>query len=353
MSQITEFRYFCNKFLRLIILIGMVFYLNIYISEKSRVINSYNYNKAILYFFILYIFIIVSDMMTYESDYLNNLVYILLFCVLTIYIVNYLIHKYMYKGFWLSLLISFAFSILIFGVFLLCVWYSIYSQDKAVSDPVFLQFSYAYENNISLTQFMQYFFPICALLFWATNMDNKLGNFLNPNVMGFMTFIIICYVGFYYAISIRLIDKKQILNTLISFLILLYVISVFQSYFLLDSIQNTCYGTGSVDEKKKNSAFAELLFLLLIISIVLILILNDIRKWSFFNYLSYLFITVFIILCMFTYSAIYPSTALLSFWGFIEWCILTSYNNHDTFNSFSFVMMNHKYHLKSKDIEGK
>ena len=353
MSEITEFRYFCNKFLQLIILIGMVFYLNIYISEKSRVINSYNYNKAIFYFFLLYIFILVSDMMTYESEYLNNLVYIFLFCVLTIYVVNYLVHKYMYKGFWLSFLISFAFSLLIFGVFLLCIWYSIYSKDKKIYEPVFLQFNYAYENNLSLTKFMSYFFPICALLFTVTNFDNKIGNFLNPNVMGLMTLIIIMYVGFYYAISIRLIDKKQILNTLISFLIFLYIISVFQSYFLLDSIQNTCYGIGDVNDKKKQSAFAELLFNLLIVSIVLMLILNDVRKWSFFNYLSYILITVFIIVCMFTYSSIYPSTSLLSLWGFIEWCILTSYNNHDTFNSFSFVMMNHKYHLKSKNKEGK
>ena len=70
------------------------------------------------------------------------------------------------------------------------------------------------------------------------------------------------------------------------------------------------------------------------------------------NYLSYLLVTVYIIYCLFTLSSSYPSISMLSFWGFIEWCILTSYNNHDTFNSFSFVMMNHKYNLKSKNPEG-
>ena len=171
--------------------------------------------------------------------------------------------------------------------------------------------------------------------------------------MGLMTIIIVMYVGFYYAISIRLIDSKSILNTIIAYLLLLYVVSVFQSYFLLDSIQNTCYGLGPVNEKKKQSAFAELLFNLLLISIVLMLILNDVRKWSFYNYLSYILITIFIIICIFSYSAKYPSISLLSLWGFVEWCILTSYNNHDTFNSFSFVMMNHKYNLKSTNKEGK
>ena len=91
---------------------------------------------------------------------------------------------------------------------------------------------------------------------------------------------------------------------------------------------------------------------LLLISIVLTLILNDIRKWSVKTYLSYILITIFVFACMFYYSTTYPSIGLLSFWNFIEWCILTSYNNHDTFNSFSFVMMNHKYNLKSKNKEG-
>ena len=44
MTEITQFRYFCNKFLQLIIIIGMVFYLNIYISNESRNINSYYYD---------------------------------------------------------------------------------------------------------------------------------------------------------------------------------------------------------------------------------------------------------------------------------------------------------------------
>ena len=55
---------------------------------------------------------------------------------------------------------------------------------------------------------------------------------------------------------------------------------------------------------------------------------------------------------MFSLSAKYPSIGLLALWNFIEWCILTSYNSHDTGNSFSFVMMNHKYNLKSTNKEG-
>ena len=54
---------------------------------------------------------------------------------------------------------------------------------------------------------------------------------------------------------------------------------------------------------------------------------------------------------LFSYSTKYPSVGLLSFYGFIEWCILSTYNTHDTGNSFHFVMMNHKYNLKNANKE--
>ena len=351
-NETTEFQYFMKEFLGFIIRTGIIFYINTYISNKARVINSYYYNRGIFYFFILYLAIFMMDIMTYESKFINRMLYILLFCVLLSYCINYLIHKYMYKGFWLSLLISFSFSILIFLIGLLCIYYSVYSQGEDISDAVFLQFNYASFNNSSTSTFMLYFFIICGLAFWSTNYNNKIGDFLNPNVMGLMFLIIVMFIGFSFAIKIKVIDSKQILNTIITYFCLLYVIFVLQSYFLIDSIQNTCYGTGETTEKKKQGAFAEMLINLLLISIVLTLILNDIRKWSVKTYLSYILITIFVFACMFYYSTTYPSIGLLSFWNFIEWCILTSYNNHDTFNSFSFVMMNHKYNLKSKNKEG-
>ena len=58
---------------------------------------------------------------TSDSDYVNKFVYTLVACILLIYFVNYLIYNYMYKGFWLSLLISFGFSILIFGIFAISI----------------------------------------------------------------------------------------------------------------------------------------------------------------------------------------------------------------------------------------
>ncbi len=346
----NEFKYFLKKFLKIVVMLGIIFYIHIGISNNCLNIKSYYYNRSILYFFLLYLCIFISDIFTSDSDYVNKFVYTFVACILLIYFVNYLIYNYMYKGFWLSLLISFGFSILIFGIFAISFWYSIESNDK--NKPLFLQFNYADFNNNNMTNFMLYFFILYGFLFWLTNSNSKIGIYLNQNITGLLAMILILYVIFSYAIKIKLIDSKQILNTVFTYFCVLYVISIVQTYFIIDSVHNTCYGLEPTNENKEKGLKAEIFGNLLLVSIVIVLILNDIRKWSFMNYLSYLLVTVYIIYCLFTLSSSYPSISMLSFWGFIEWCILTSYNNHDTFNSFSFVMMNHKYNLKSKNPEG-
>lgn len=351
MKEISEFKYFLYKFLKLLIVVTIVFYINRYISVKSKNIKSYTYNRTILYGFYAYIGLIIFDILTYESDFVNRLVIYFLFCILSLYFINWAIFKYMYKGFWLSFLISFAFTALFGIIFTIAFYYGIVSNGEKISDPVFLQFNYSYKINESLNTFMTYFFPICGIIFWATNYNNKIGTYLNQNLMGLLSSIMIIYIFTWYAIKIKLLNPKQILNTIITYFVILYILSVFQSYFLLDSIQNTCYG-GGLTESKTKSDIVELLINLLVISVIILLILNDVRKWSFFNYSSYIAITIFVFVCLFSLSAKYPSIGLFSLWNFIEWCILTSYNSHDTGNSFSFVMMNHRYNLKSTNKEG-
>jgi hypothetical protein len=346
----NEFKYFLKKFLKIVVMFGIIFYINIGISNNCLNIKSYYYNRSILYFLLLYLCIFISDIFTSDSDYVNKFVYALLACILLIYFVNYLIYNYMYKGFWLSLLISFGFSILIFGIFAISFWYSIESKEK--NRPLFLQFNYADFNNNTMTNFILYFFILYGFLFWLTNTNSKIGIYLNQNITGLLAMILVIYIIFSYAIKIKLIDSKQILNTVFTYFCVLYVIGIIQTYFIIDSVHNTCYGLEPTNENKEKGVKAEIFGNLLLVSIVIILILNDIRKWSFMNYLSYLLVTLYIIYCLVTLSSSYPSISMLSFWGFIEWCILTSYNNHDTFNSFSFVMMNHKYNLKSKNLEG-
>jgi len=354
MESISQFRYFLKKFLKFIVSVSIILFINRYISEKSHNINTYNYNRAILYFFFLYLAIFISDIMTIESDFVSRLMYYFISCILTIYLSQWFLFKYSYKGFWSTFLKSMGATVLIGIIFIIAFYYGIYGQGEKIRDSVFLQYNYADYLNSDSLYIMTIFFPVLGILFWLTSKNSKLSNYLNQNIMAFMAIIIIIYIGLSFAIKIKALNSKQILNTYFTYLCICYVISVLQTYFVIDSVHNTCYGFSSPKQEKEKNAVSELYINLLLLSIIILLILNDIRKWSFFNYASYLLITIFVFSCLFSLSTKYPSITIFSLWSFIEWAILSAYNSHDTGNSFHYVMMNHKYNLSAlnKEKEG-
>lgn len=81
--------------------------------------------------------------------------------------------------------------------------------------------------------------------------------------------------------------------------------------------------------------------------------LDDNRSWSFYNYLSFLLISIFIFISLSSLTVQYPEIGPITLWGSIEWIILITYNTHDTFNSLSHVMMDNKYNLikKSENVK--
>ena len=351
-KPVTEFGYFRSKFLILVIVTNIVFYINRYIAKKARNINSYNYNTYMLYAYLIYIATLVFDIMTYESEHTSKMVNIICFTVLTLFGLNWALVKYYNKGFWINLFLSFAFCFLIYGLFLLGAYVGIISLGKEVSDPLFFMFNYAFETNYSLFKFMFIIFPVIFICFASWNYNTKLSQLINQNIMGFYNALIYVVIFFITAFKIRLLNKKQIFNTLLSYQLVLYVFSIVATYVGLQSIKDACEGLADTVNSKKEADLIQLISNLILISIIMMLILNDIRKWSFFNYLSYLLLTAFVIIVFFGLTTKYPSISLFSLWSVVEWFILTTYNTHDTGNSFSFVMMNHNYNLASTNKEG-
>ena len=128
MENISQFRYFLYKFIKFIIIVTIILYINRYIAEKSHNIKSYQYNRTMLYLFFLYLGIFISDIMTYESNYVTRMVYYIIFCVLSIYFLNWAIFKYMYYGFWYSFLISLGSTLLIGLIFMAAFIYGIHEN---------------------------------------------------------------------------------------------------------------------------------------------------------------------------------------------------------------------------------
>lgn len=344
----SQFRYFLKNYIYFIILIFIVIYINLYIDKKAKSTNVVNYNRLILYCFIAFLTLFISDILVSEQKLLNKFIYILLFSILSVFISNYVIVNYFYDGFWWGSLYSSISCVCIIALFGFSFWYSIENKGKSLSDPVFLQFNYASYINQSFSKFSMGFFPLLGVLFYMFNFNNAFGRWASQNILGLMTIVYILSIGFNYAIKIRLINKKQILTTSIVMISLWYLFFILSNYFLISSMTDICNGVSPAPSNKDKSNKGQLLSFLLLASIVIILILDDNRSWSFYNYLSYILISIYLFACISSYSSQYPQIGLLTFWGLVEWGILTTYNKHDTFNSFSFVMMDNKYNLVDK-----
>ena len=361
-KEVSQFYFFFKSYGFLLIISNIIFFIYNYISETSLNIKTYNYNELMIYGFYFYIVLLVFNIMTCETKYISTFVKIFVVSIITVYISNWAVFKFFKKSkkeFWKQLILSFLISIGIFILFMGLIYLVIKSLDKnnnngiSISDIIFFQFNYAFVSTKQLFNFFTAFFPVCFIIFYFTNFNNKFSSYLNQNLIGFLMMCMLIFIIFWYATRIKLLNPKQYLNTFFTYLAITYVISVAQTYILMGSIENNCKGNTNVSEEKKGSSFAQLLSNLLILGIIFILILNDIRKWSFFNYLGYILVSLLILACLFSFSNKYPSIGLLSIYGFIEWCILNSNNSHDTGNSFHYIMMNNKYNLTSNNEEGK
>ena len=102
----------------------------------------------------------------------------------------------------------------------------------------------------------------------------------------------------------------------------------------MNSLSSVCT-VGQVKGKESN----EIAIIFILLSIFVILWLDDSRHWMRIGYLLYIIITVFALYVLFVYSVSHPSVGLLSFWLIIEWLILTLYRTEDSKNSIHFSFM--------------
>ena len=343
----SQYHYFLKNFIYFLILLFIVFYINLYIEKKAKSTNVVSYNRTLLYLFIAFLGLFITDIMVSEQKLLNKFIYLLIFCILSIFISVVVVTQYFYDGFWMGALYLFVAFLLILGLFGFSFWYSIKNNGIKLSEPIFLQFNYAVFENNHLLYFCYMFFPILGLLFYMFNYNNAFGRWTTQNILGLFTFIFMIYLGFHYAFKTKLINNKQILNVSLIMICILYFMFIMTNYFLLSSLTDICNGNKPVPTSKYESNT------LLIVSIIIILMLDDNRSWSFYNYLSFLLISIFIFISLSSLTVQYPQLGPITLWGSIEWIILITYNTHDTFNSFSLVMMDNKYNLikKSENVK--
>jgi phosphatidylglycerophosphate synthase len=134
----------------------------------------------------------------------------------------------------------------------------------------------------------------------------------------------------------KLINKKEILNTFIALLTIIFFLGILYFYVLMSSLKTFC-SKDNLDKKSMNEG--ERVFIGIIISIIIILWYDDSRNWHQIGSILFILVTIFAFYCMFYYSVSHPSFATISMYFFVEWLILFFYRKENSKNAIHFSFM--------------
>jgi hypothetical protein len=325
-----------DKYMIFLIYYFIVFYVTLSINSVTRSATIYLELNIFIYICLIYLLYIISDILSQPFENSKEFICILLFSLLIVYGSTYLIIYY-YKGKY-RFLLAISITIIISFIFIL-IFYIIYyrrSKDKALR--LFNSFSCSYINNNSFIKSMCTIAIILKLIYTYLNWNNKISDFILPCIMAFILLTFVFRFIITICIKLKIINRFQILNSIISLgSILLFLFFVYLNFFLsglTDICNDPNYKPDNNPKETQNMIF------LVFISILIILWLVDSRKWSQSNSILFVFASIVTFYTFFIYSMTNPGVGFISLWAIIEWFILYSTRTENSKNSIHFSFMN-------------
>jgi hypothetical protein len=341
----SEYFNFMKNYLIFLILFSICFYALLYINSTSKNGVIINETNVFYYLLLIFLFIVINDIMSTPQEGLIKFVLLILFSLLIIYISSNLINTYFDKDTFLTRLSKVLISCLIvFIIFMIIIYFEFYKINKTISNNLFSNFNIGYNKNYIFLIFFTIYIYIFKYIEHIANWNTTLSDIVSPIILGsFLLFFIFCIIVF-LAIKLKIIDNKQYLNDFIVFLSIATFLGFIQVYIFMTSLNGICdpgqnnqnnNDTTSTDSYISKSTIINLM----IISLIIILWLDDSRSWYQMGSILFIFATIIALMSMFYYATIYPSTSLLSFWLFIEWIIIIFRKRENSKNSLHYTFM--------------
>ena len=324
----SDLYYFIKYYLYLIILFSIIFYILLYINHNTKNNIIIVETKIFFYISIFFLFIIINDILQTPLESLKKFILIIIISLIIIYIVNYLI-VYYYKDvtFINKLLLVITTSLIISAITITYISLTF----KNNSNKLFNAFNYSINKNFAFLIFISIYIFIYNYIFNTLNINTNLTDILTPFILGvLLIFFIFCLI-IYICLKIKIINRIQILNSFIALGAIFVYLSIVCIYIFMKSLGNIC----NKDETETSIDNQERIILLTLLSIFIILWLDDTRNWHQIGSILFLIITLFTL-----YATIYPSNGLLSMWLLIEWIILIFFKKENSKNSLHYSFMN-------------
>ena len=257
----SEYFTFMKYFLYFIITYSIIIYIIINMGSETDNIKIFYLNKAVFYFFIFFIFVIINDILDTKLQFLWKFVYIIFASLILVYISNNLLINRYNKGYWKTMGLSLVSTFVIFLLISVIVYFTILGKGEKYSDPIFLQFNYAIYQNYSFMVYILFYFALVKFIMYWLDWDTYFTDMISVSVYGFLLILFFLQFIIYLALKVKLITSIQQLNTYICLLVLFLFLGILQTYFIMSGIKSVCDDKSKAQETKEQSDKLKILVL--------------------------------------------------------------------------------------------
>jgi hypothetical protein len=334
----SQFFKFMKDYLIFLILFSICFYILLYINNSSNSSLIITETKVFVYLLVIFLFIIVNDIMATPQEDLIKFIFILLFSLLIVYISGYLINKYYGNESFNSRLIKLlGICIFVFIVVCIIIYFNFQKKKPEISNLLYKNFNIAFGKNYIFLIYFTFYLFFYKMIEYIGNWNNALTDIICPTILGgFLLFFIFCILIF-LAYKMKVINNRQFLNAMLALFGIAVYLGFVHIYIFMNSLSTICNNNEELSVSENNTK--ELLINLMIVSLIIILWLDDTRNWHQIGSILFIIASCITFITMFYYSTIYPSISLLSFWLFIEWIIIIFKRKENSKNSLHYSFM--------------
>ena len=321
-----------------IILFSLCFYILLHVNHRTNDTMILSESKIFFYITIIFLFIIINDIMQTPLESLKKFLLVIMITLIIVYIANYFIVNY-YKPntrkFTAKLSLIFWSTFIIYLLSVLYIYFVFHKKNKKVAIELYYGFNFGVSKNynflVFLTLYIFIFYKTFKFFDWRSNMSD----ILRPAILGaILLFFIFCLI-IYFAIKLGVINRIQVLNSMISLFSIFAFLVIVGAKIFMSSLSTICSDEADKSSYEQN----ERVIILTLISIFCILWLDDTRNWHRSGSIAFLLSAVFILYVMFYYSYYHPSLGMYGMWGFIELLIIYFYRKENSKNSLHFSFM--------------
>jgi len=335
--QKSDFYIFFKNYFYFVILFTLCFYSILYVNSNTNNKTIIVETKVFFYICIMLLFIIVNDILETPLESLQPFLLSIIYSLIFIYAFSHII-TYYYKGelYFSKFKLIMITSLIIFLSTSTYLYYSYQVKNPKLAIELFSSFTYSLNKNFTFLAFLTIYLIIYRSVFISLDWNSNLTDILAPTVLGgLLIFFVFCLI-IYICYKMKIISKIQFLNSFISLFSIAFFLGLTAINTFMSSMGEICKNK---DEVEETSGSKEIVILLMIVSILIILWLDDTRNWHQTGSILFVFATIITFYCLFYYSIKYPDTIIIALWLFVEWCILTGYRKENSKNSIHFSFM--------------